>query len=136
MKKDKLITRMKKSIANRRGEIVLRSDFNGFASPSAVTAALQILLKEGVLLRIGYGVYAKTEKSVFTGEPIPREPLETLAVQFFRRKNIPFRLGFYQREYAEGRTTQIPVTTAFDVGKKRLSRTLTVGARTVLYESS
>ena len=40
-----------------------------------------------------------------------------------------------QADYAEGKTTQIPVRTTFNTGQRRISRKITVGISTVRYEN-
>ncbi len=51
--------RLLRSIAARSGEVVLRRDLAPFGSPAQVSRALNQLVAEGKLVRIGLGVYAK-----------------------------------------------------------------------------
>ena len=71
--------RMQRSIALRKGEVVLRADFAQLGSPSQISRALKALQAEGRIVRLGYGVYAKARPSVLSGKPIPRVTLEELA---------------------------------------------------------
>lgn len=47
------------SIAKRAGNVLLRSDLSSLGGSSQLTAALRTLVKEGKLLRLATGVYAK-----------------------------------------------------------------------------
>jgi len=135
MRRINIKERMMRSIARRKGEVVLRSDFEEMGSPSQISRALKELMDDGRLVRIGYGVYAKAEPSSLSGKPVPREPLEILAEQTLIRLNVVVKPGRAIREYNEGKTTQIPMRITFDTGKRRISRKLTVGLCTVRYEN-
>jgi hypothetical protein len=128
--------RILRSLRNRKGEVLLRSEVADFADPSQVTRALQELLAEGEIVRIGYGVYAKATMNKITGKPRPRADLNQLTAEFLNKRGVPVVPGRAQREYAEKKTTQIPMTTAFYTGKRRVSRKLTVGRTVAKYENA
>ncbi|MBM9535466.1 DUF6088 family protein [Desulfobulbus alkaliphilus] len=128
--------RMLRSIAKRKGEVVLRGDFEKMGSPSQVSRALNELIKAGRLVRIGYGVYAKARVSSVSGKPVPREPLEVLAWEALVRLKVDVRTGRAQTAYAEGKTGQIPMQATFSTGNRRISRKLSVGNRSVRYENN
>ena len=130
-----ILTRIKQSIAKTSGDIVLTQDFRRFGSPSSIAKIIKQLVAEGVLYRLGYGVYAKTKIGIISGKPIPIKPLEELSVQFLDRMGVEWRLGRAQREYLEG-GSQIPVSVAFDIGKRRITRKLAGGLRELRYERS
>jgi hypothetical protein len=48
------------SLKKRSGNVVLRRELAGLGSPSHLSAALQHLVADGRLIRLGAGVYAKT----------------------------------------------------------------------------
>ena len=73
------LNRIKRSVANRSDDVLLRSEFDQFGSAAQVGRALRELMLDGTLVRLGLGVYAKAKPSVLTGEPIPVRPLEVLA---------------------------------------------------------
>ena len=128
--------RMVRSIALRRGEVVLRSDFDAYGSASQISRALTAIVKAGKIIRIGYGVYAKARPSRLSGKPVPRVSLEELAAEALEKLGVPVELGQAQADYADGKTTQIPVTTRFNTGDRRISRVLMVGNSTVSYENN
>lgn len=127
--------RLLRSISRRPGEVVLRRELNGFASPSQLSRSLRQLVAEGKLVRIGLGVYAKAAPSPLSGQPAPRQGLAVLAAETFDRLGIKWQLGEDQRLYNAGLTSQVPWRTSFDTGRRRISRRLQVGLRVVDYEN-
>ena len=86
-------TRMAMSIASSRSEVFLRSYFDRFGSSSRVTRAIQDFIKDGRLVRFGYGVYVKARPSSTTGQPVPRAPLENLIQETLGALSVKFELG-------------------------------------------
>ena len=136
MSKYSLKDRMVRSIALRKGEVVMRVDFERMGSPSQISRVLKQLVADGKIVRLGYGTYAKARPSSLSGKPVPRVTLAELAQETLQKLEIPATLGRAQRAYAEGRTTQIPVRTTFDTGYRRITRKITVGISTVRYENN
>ena len=127
--------RMIRSVTMRRGEIVLRSDFERMGSQSQISRVLNDFVRDGRLVRIGHGVFAKSRLSTLTGKPVPREPLEVLAAEALRRLNIEVRQGRVQRDYASGKSAQVPVQTTFNTWQRRISRKIILGKRSIRYEN-
>jgi hypothetical protein len=127
--------RVARSIGRSTAEVFLRSDFRAIGSYAQVGKALNALTRAGRLVRLGYGVYAKARPSSLSGRPVPRKPLESLALEAFNKLGIATQLGRAAREYNEG-STQIPVHVTYDTGDRRISRKLRIGAREVFYENN
>lgn len=128
--------RMIRSISMRSGEVVLRSDFEGMGSSAQITRGLSSLVKAGRIVRIGYGVFAKARLSSVSGQPVPREPLETLTMETLKKLGANPVFGTAQEKYASGNSTQIPMQAIFNIGSKRITRKITVGNRTASYENN
>jgi hypothetical protein len=126
--------RIVRSIGRSSAEIFLRSDFKDIGSYAQVGKALNSLTKEGRLVRLGYGVYAKARPSSLSGRPVPRKPLESLALEALDKLGVEAQPGRAAREYLSG-STQIPAQVSFDTGRRRISRKLRVGSREVRYEN-
>ena len=127
-------TRMAMSIASSQSDVFLRDYFDRFGSPSRVTRAIQELIKEGRIVRLGYGVYAKARPSSITGNPVFRQPLESLAEQALAALNVKFDFGKARAEYAAGMSTQIPMAVVIRPINSRIKRKIFVGSRGVIYE--
>lgn len=134
MKKLCIKDRMIRSIALRKGEVLLRADFDRMGSASQVSRALKMVVSDGKLVRLGYGTYAKAQPSPLSGKPIPRQPLEALAWEAMERLGVKINLGKALNDYATGSTNQIPMSATFNTGDRRISRKLAVGNRSVVYE--
>jgi hypothetical protein len=128
--------RMIRSIALRKGEVLLRADFDRMGSASQVSRALKMVVSDGKLVRLGYGTYAKAQPSPLSGKPIPRQPLEALAWEAMERLGVKINLGKALNDYATGNTNQIPMSTTFNTGDRRISRKLVLGNRSVVYENN
>jgi len=126
--------RLRRSVAARRGEVVLRRDLRGLGSASQVSRGLKQLVDDGKLVRIGTGVYAKATPSRLSGQPAPRQTLEVLAAETLDRLGIAWQQGKAQRLYNAGLTTQVPWRTTFDTSPRRITRRLQVGKGVVEYE--
>lgn len=129
----KVEERVRRAIAKRK-TVILRSELAGLASPSQLSKVLRALVQQGMLVRIGRGIYARTRRSSVTGAVIPAGSLETLATQALGKLGVPIRPGKAAAAYNDGRTTQLPGAFVVDTGPRRISRKITVGGRTVHYE--
>lgn len=114
---------------------MLRADLLklGYCS-SSLSAALRALIVQGLLVRIGMGVYAKAKPSVLSGKPIPVEPLEVLAPIALRKLGVRVRAARSTRDYNSGRTNQVPVGAVVNVGRQRVTRRIGFNGKFVDYE--
>lgn len=88
--------------------VFIRKDFENIGSYSHVSKVLKTLLEEKVLIKIGYGIYAKTKKCSLSGKIIPEKPLMDLAKELLYRLDIKTIQTDYEKDYNEGKSTQIP----------------------------
>lgn len=127
-------TKMAMSISSSQSDVFLRSYFDRFGSPSRVTRAIQELIKNGKIVRLGYGVYAKARPSSIDGKPVPRKVLESLVEEALTALSVKFELGSARADYAAGRTTQIPTAVIIKPQNSRIQRKISLGSREVIYE--
>jgi hypothetical protein len=82
-------------------------------------------VRDGRLLRLGYGVYARAIVSRLSGEPVLYTPngLSGAARQALTKLGVPWETAEAETAYNEGRSTQIPVRPVLRV-KGRFSRRL------------
>lgn len=125
-----------RSIANRRGNVVLRSELNKFGSESQVTRVVSAMVGTGRLIRAGKGVFVKTKVSSITGNRIPAATLETVATETFKKLRVSVLPGKATQEYNSGMTTQLPTKLIIRTPKRKISRKLTVAGRTLEYEKN
>lgn len=130
----RLADRICRSIAQRQGLVVLRSEFSRMGSDSQVGRVLARLVAEGRLVRVSKGAFAKARINKFTGQPTPAGTLEDVAAELFRKLNVEIAPGRLADDYNAGRSTQIPMSATVNTGHRRISRKVTVGGRTIVYE--
>ena len=129
-----IVNRLKRSLANRKTDVFLRSELQSFGSPAQVSRALTELQKDGVLVKLGVGVYAKAKPSVLTGKPIPTKPLEVLAPEILKKFGVQAGLSRQALEYNAGVSTQVPSGVVINTGKCRIQRKLGFNGKLVQYE--
>ncbi|MDR5810625.1 DUF6088 family protein [Caballeronia sp. LZ019] len=123
-----------RSIAQRDGVVVLRSELNRLGSRSQLTRVLANLVRRQLLVRVSLGVYAKTKVNRFTGKRAPAAAFETIAAETLRKLGIEVTHGKLAAEYNAGKTTQIPMLPIVNTGKRRITRAIKVGSKRLLYE--
>lgn len=109
MKRLSLKAKVAMKISRSKREVFLRSDFEKLAGYDQIGRALRQLIAEGVLIKIGYGLYAKARLNRITGKPmlsaqggftqVAEEALSRLGVKWEPSKSI--------QAYQAG-STQIP----------------------------
>ncbi|MHB1902639.1 MAG: S-adenosylhomocysteine hydrolase [Ferrimicrobium sp.] len=119
----------------------LRSEFEGCGGTrSGVDKAIRGMVQDGELVRVGYGAYVRARRMI---SPVTKEPMigaivvpEVWAWQTLRKLGVDPQPNSALRDYNEGRSTQIPVWLAFDVGRSRIRRKIRLGKRELIYERS
>ena len=107
MRAENLETRVMKRIARKRGDVFLRSDFRDLGGYDQVGRALRGLVRNGQLLKVGYGVYTRAVKSPFSDKPVPPKGLATLT-EALKRLGVEIAQTRLEKDYNAGRTTQVP----------------------------
>ncbi len=116
----KLADRMRQSIRRRSGHVVLRADIAPLGSASQVSQALKVLQRNGELLRLGAGIYAKARRDESSQKVTPLVDAETLA------REVAGKLKARVTGAADG-------ALVLDTGGRRVSRKLALGQNAVQY---
>ncbi|MCK5285199.1 MAG: hypothetical protein KAJ86_06415 [Alphaproteobacteria bacterium] len=134
MKKRKTLeSRITIRIARKKCAVFLRSDFDDLGGYDQVGRVLRDLVAKDLLMKIGYGLYAKTRKSTLTGQIIPNKPLPQLAKEALKRLGVKTAPSSMERDYNAGRSTQIPTGRMIAV-KGRVSRRIGYNGAYVNFE--
>lgn len=120
-------------ITRKKCAVFVREDFQDLSDYDQVGRALRKIAKEGRLVRLGYGIYAKTKKSAITGELVPVAPLPVLAKEALTRLGIQTAPSRLDEDYNAGKTTQVPTGRLIAV-KGRINRKIGYGGAYVSYE--
>lgn len=112
-------------IARKRDDVFLTREFRDLGGEDQVLRALRGMVRDGQLVRLGYGVYGRAETSQLSGQPMlaARGGFIDAARQALDKLGVPWEPTEFQRAYNEGRSTQVPVNPAVRV-KGRISRRL------------
>jgi hypothetical protein len=118
--------RIEARIARKSGEdVFLPREFADLGGEDQVLRALRGLVREGRLVRLGYGVYGRAVVSRLSGEPILNSASGFVgaARQALSKLGVNWEPTEAERAYNEGRSTQVPVNPAVRV-RGRFSRQL------------
>ena len=133
--------RVAQFVTRSKADVFVPGDFTK-AKPDtsdydATMRAVRQLVRDGDLVRIAYGVYAKTRKSPINGQPIiaasggidgvVRQALSKLKVKWANSKAI--------EDYNAGRSTQIPVNPVYRV-ESGFSRRFSYRGKEIKFERS
>ena len=125
-RKQTLRQKIEKRIARRKGEdVFLTREFKKLGGEDQVLRVLRALVREGRLVRLGYGVYGRATHSRLSGKPMLNSPhgFSGAARQALDKLGVEWEPTAAERGYNEGRSTQVPVNPVVRV-KGRFSRHL------------
>jgi hypothetical protein len=128
--------RIETRIARRRGEdVFLPREFADLGGEDQVLRVLRGLVREGRLVRLGYGVYGRAVVSELSGKPMLYSPngFAGAARQALTKLGVKWEATKAERAYNEGRSTQVPVNPAVRV-RGRFSRQLRYGNTELVLE--
>jgi hypothetical protein len=113
-------------IAERRDDVFLPREFRDLGGEDQVLRVLRGLVRDGQLVRLGYGVYGRAETSRLSGEPIlaARGGFIGAARQALDKLGVQWEPTEAQAAYNAGRSTQVPVNPAVRLKKSRFVRRL------------
>lgn len=130
--RESLETQLQKRIDRKRGDVFLRADFADLGGYDQVGRALRALVRQGQLMKIGYGLYSRTIKSPFDDRLVPAKGLSTLK-EALKRVGIETLPSRSMREYNAGRTTQVPTGRVVAV-RRRVRRKIGYSGFTLSFE--
>lgn len=122
-------------IARKRDDVFFPREFVDLGGEDQVLRAFRGLVRDGELVRLGYGVYGRAVASRLSGEPMLNSPggFAGAARQALNKLGVQWEPTTAERAYNEGRSTQIPVNPAVRV-KGRFSRKLQYQGRELVIE--
>ena len=124
---------IERKLRRSRRNVFVRSDFANLGSYDAVGRALREKAREGSLVQIGYGLYAKAQLSPFTGKAAPLIGIKRLATEALRRLGKDVVNSSIENDYNQRRSTQVPTGRALAV-KDRVRRKIGYDGNYVVLE--
>jgi hypothetical protein len=128
--------KIEKRMARRpREDVFLTREFSDLGGEDQVLRALRQLMRDGRLVRLGYGVYGRAFMSSLSGKPVLRSSngFISAARQALDKLGVEWEPAESERAYNEGRSTQVPVNPVLRV-KGRFSRQLRYGKSELVLE--
>lgn len=122
--KRRIRTRLQRS----KRYVFTRDDFSDLGGYDQVGRVLRELVKDEILLKVGYGLYTKAKRNSITGNLMPACPAGSDAVilEALDRLKVDYTLDDSSTLYLSGQSTQIPAFTKLHISG-RFSRRLAIG---------
>jgi hypothetical protein len=105
--------------------VFTRKDFEKLSDYDQIGRALLVLTRQGKLIRLGYGLYAKARLNRITGLPMLAAPggFDQVAKEALTLLGVKWQPSIAEQNYNAGLTTQIPVNTQVLIND-RFNRTI------------
>lgn len=130
-----LESKIKYRIKRNKNTVFVPGDFFDLSDRDQVGRVLRALIKEGALIKIGYGLYARTKVSSLTGKSIPEKSLPDLAKEALQRLGVSISDSSFDKDYDSGNSTQVPTGRVIAV-KGRISRKIGYGGNYITLEKA
>ncbi len=131
--KDTLEGKIAYRVKRSKNPIFVRDDFKDIGGYDQVGRILRGLVKEGLLINLGYGTYARSKKSSVSDSVVPERPLPELAKGLLKKLNVKVVPSSAERAYNSGKTTQVPTGRVIGV-KGRIVRRIGYNGRYISFE--
>ena len=135
MRRQTLQEKVAMRITQRTEDAFLPREFSDLGGKDQVLRALRGLVRDGQLVRLGYGVYGRAVISRLSGQPILYSPAGFAGAtrQALTKLGVRWEPTEAETAYNEGRSTQIPVNAVVRV-RGRFSRKLRYGNSELMVE--
>lgn len=135
MRKKTLRARIETRITRKKDNVFLTREFADLGGEDQVLRALRALVRDGQLVRLGYGVYGRAFTSRLSGKPLLYNPGGFIgaAREALTKLGVAWEPTEAERAYNEGRSTQIPTNPVVRI-KGRFSRQLRDGNKELVLE--
>ena len=95
-------------IEDMPGTVVLRKDVDGLGSARQVSRGLKALIEDGLLVKIGLGIYAKARSSEYLDCPVIRAGFTEACIEALNRLGVDWEPSQAIKDYNEGKSQQVP----------------------------
>ncbi len=131
--KDTLEGKITYRIRRSKTPVFVRDDFKDIGGYDQVGRILSRLVKKELLIRLGYGTYARSKKSSVSGVVVPERPLPELAKELLKKLGVQTVPSSAERAYNSGKSTQVPTGLAIGV-KGRIVRRIGYNGQYISFE--
>jgi len=122
-------TRVKRS----KCSVFLRSDFKDIADYDQVGRGLRNLVREGLLMKIGYGLYVRARVNRITGKLMPDNAAgaDGVLIEAMEKLGVDYQFDDLSKLNFSGESTQIPAKVKITPKSARFTRKIAVGTQLV-----
>ena len=126
-------SRIQTRIKRSKRSVFLRSDFKDIADYDQVGRALKNLVREGQLLKIGYGLYTRARLNRITGKLMPDNPAgaDGVLIEAMEKLGVEYQFDELSQKNLTGDSTQIPANVKIKPKSARFTRKIAVGKQGV-----
>ena len=132
-KKATLENRISTRVKRSKSSAFVRKDFADIGGYDQVGRALRQLVENGALIKLGYGVYARTKESRVTGNVILDKSLGDLGKEAMWKIGVKTAPTTAEAWYCQGISNQVPTGRVVGV-KSRVSRKLSYNGKSISFE--
>lgn len=132
-KRKSLEAKVRYRLGQKKAQVFVREDFDDLGGYDQVGRALRKIVSKGDIVKIGYGLYAKTKVSSITGKRVLVETLPRIAKEALTRLKVKVAPSKMEIAYNQGKSTQVPTGRVIAV-KGRISRKIGYGGAYVSFE--
>jgi hypothetical protein len=125
---DKVRARIKRS----KRYVFERADFSDIAGYDQVGRELRKLVKDGLLMRIGYGIYTQARINSLTGKIMPASPAgaDGVILEAIEKLGVEYKFDEFSEQSINGSSLQIPASFQI-ITSNRFKRKIVVSNRAV-----
>ncbi len=131
--KGTLKSRVSYRIKRSNNSVFIRKDFDDIGGYDQIGRVLRQLVNEGLLINLGWGVYARAKRSKISGKLIPEKPLQKLAKELMVKLGIKTVSSTAEKAYNQGMSMQVPTGRVIGV-KGRVSRRIGYDGKYISFE--
>ncbi len=113
--------------------VILRNEVENLGSPRQVSRGLKALTEDGLLVKIGIGIYAKAMWSELIDRPVICGGFTDACIAALQKLNVRWEPSQAHKDYNDCRSQQVPAR--FEIRlKSRFRRKLAYGKRNLRIE--
>lgn len=112
--------------------VFARADFTDIAGYDQIGRELRKLVKSGLLLRIGYGLYTKARTNSITGQIMPASPggADGVILEAIEKLGVEYKFDDFSQRSIDGDSLQIPASFQI-ITNNRFKRKIVVSNRAI-----
>jgi hypothetical protein len=128
-----LESKVRYRVSRSSSSVFTPKDFLDLSGRPQIGRVLAKLVTDEALVKLGYGLYAKTRKSYLTGAVIPTKSLPELAREALIKIGVEVQPSTAVQAYNSGRSQQVPTGRVIGV-KGRVSRKIGFDGNSIMIE--